>query len=135
MGQNAPNYQQFARFYNQPQQTFGPTRIALPYQYYNYPQPNQQLSFLVTLDLPNLSKLINGPIQHDPFWPTILVKLPSYIPNFDGKKGEYPKNHAMTFHLWCSSNSLMDDSIGLRLFQITLTRYWSKAPQLQENIP
>ena len=27
----------------------------------------------------------------------------------------------MNFHLWCSSNSLMDDSIQLRLFQCTLT--------------
>ncbi len=27
----------------------------------------------------------------------------------------------MTFHLWCSSNALNDDSIRLRLFQRTLT--------------
>jgi hypothetical protein len=27
----------------------------------------------------------------------------------------------MTFHLWCSSNNIMDDSIRLRLFQRTLT--------------
>ena len=27
----------------------------------------------------------------------------------------------MTFHLWCSSNSIVDDSIRLRLFQRTLT--------------
>lgn len=27
----------------------------------------------------------------------------------------------MTYHLWCSSNSLMDDSIRLHLFQCTLT--------------
>ena len=31
------------------------------------------------------------------------------------------KNHVMTFHLWCYSNSLMDDSVRLRLFQRTLT--------------
>jgi hypothetical protein len=43
------------------------------------------------------------------------------IPKFDGKVGEDPNNHVMTFHLWCSSNSLMDDSIRLRLFQRTLT--------------
>lgn len=35
--------------------------------------------------------------------------------------GEDPSNHVMTFHLWCSSNTLNDDSIGLRLFQQTLT--------------
>ena len=40
MGQNSPNYQQFGGFYGKPQQTFGPTGVALPYQYYNYPQPN-----------------------------------------------------------------------------------------------
>ena len=27
----------------------------------------------------------------------------------------------MTYHLWCSSNSWVDDSIHLRLFQRTLT--------------
>ena len=54
---------------------------------YNYPQPNRQLPFLATLDLPDLSKLINDPIQHNPFWPTIPVKFPSDIPKFEGKKG------------------------------------------------
>ena len=83
-------------------------------------QPNRRLSFLATLDLLDLSKLINEPIQHNPSWPPILVKLPSNIPNFDGKQGDDPKNHVMTFHLWCSSNSLMDDSVRLRLFQRTL---------------
>ena len=43
-------------------------------------------------------------------------KLPSNIPKFHGKLGEDPKNHVMTFHCWCSSNSLMDDSIYLHLF-------------------
>ena len=33
-----------------------------------------------------------------------------------------PSNHVMTFHLWCSSNSLVDDSIRLSLFYPTLTR-------------
>jgi hypothetical protein len=61
------------------------------------------------------------PIYHSPVWPAIPAKLPSDIPKFDGKSGEDPNNHVMTFHLWCSSNSLMDDSIRLRLFQRTLT--------------
>ena len=74
------------------------------------------------LDLPDLSRLINDPIHHDPSWPAIPVKLPSDIPNFDGKPSEDPKNHvSMNFHLWCSSNYLMDGSIRLQLFQITLT--------------
>ena len=32
----------------------------------------------------------------------------------------------MTFHLWCSSNSLMDDSIWLHFFQRTLTGSMTK---------
>ena len=88
----------------------------MPYQYYQYVEPNRQLPFLETLDLPDLSKLINDPIQHNPSWPSILVKFPLDIPKFDGKQGDDPKNHIMTFHLWCSSNYFMDDSILLRLF-------------------
>ena len=34
--------------------------------------------------------------------------------------------HVTTFHLWCSSNSLIDDSIRLRIFQRTLTRNVAK---------
>jgi hypothetical protein len=79
------------------------------------------LPFLATLDLPDLSRILNDPIRHSPQWPAIPAKLPSDIPKFDGKAGEDPNNHVMTFHLWCSSNSLMDDSIRLRLFQRTLT--------------
>jgi hypothetical protein len=79
------------------------------------------LPFLATLDLPDLSRILNDPIRHSPQWPAIPAKLPSDIPKFDGKPGEDPNNHVMTFHLWCSSNSLMDDSIRLRLFQRTLT--------------
>ena len=98
MGQNAPNYQQFGGFYEKTQQTFGPTEVALLYRYYNYAQPNQQLSFLATSYFPDLSNLINDPIQNDPFWPTIPTKLSSDITKFDGKQGEDHKNHVMTFH-------------------------------------
>ena len=108
------------------QSTYGPTGIHIPYQYYQYVEPNQQLPFLETLESPYLSKLINDPIQHNPLWPAIPVKLRSYIPNFDGKQGEDPKNHVMTFHLWCSSNSLMDDSVRLSLFHQNLTSMTTK---------
>ena len=43
--------------------------------------------------------------------------LPSDIPKFEGKSGEDPSNHVMTYHLWCASNSLIDNSIRLRIFQ------------------
>ena len=53
-------------------------------------------------------------------WPTIPTNLPLDIPKFEGRRGDDLSNHMMTFHLWCSSNSLVDDSIRLRLFQRTL---------------
>jgi hypothetical protein len=102
---------------------YDPTGIltGFPPQSHQYPQVNRQLPFLATLDLPDLSRILNDPILLSPHWPVITAKLSSDIPKFDGKPGEYPNNHVMTFHLWCSSNSLMDDSIRLRLFQRTLT--------------
>jgi hypothetical protein len=59
-------------------------------------------------------------VSHDPTWPPVPTKLPLDIPKFEGKNGEDPGDHVTTFHLWCSSNSLKDDSIRLRLFQRTL---------------
>jgi len=47
----------------------------------------------------------------------IASKIPSDILKFDGKLGEYPSTHIMAYHLWCSSNSLMDDSVRLHIFQ------------------
>ena len=79
------------------------------------------LPFLAMLNLPNLSRLTNDPVAHDPVWSTVPTKLPSDIPKFEGKPGEDPSEHVTTFHLWCSSNSLHHDSIRLRLFQRTLT--------------
>ena len=80
-----------------------------------------KLPFLETLELLGLSKLTNNPIQHHPTWPPVLVKIPMDIPKFDGKTGEDPANHITTYHLWCVSNSFLDDSIKLRLFPRTLT--------------
>ena len=76
-----------------------------------------RLPFFTTLNLPDLSRLMNDPVSHDPAWMAIPKKLPSNIPKFEGKPGEDPSEHVTTFHLWCSSNSLHDDSIRLRLFQ------------------
>jgi hypothetical protein len=105
------------------QTTYSPTGIpmGLPPQSHQYLHVNRQLPFLATSDLPDLSRILNDPILHSPHWPVIPTNLPSDIPKFDGKPGEDPNNHVMTFHLWCSSNSLMNDSIRLRLFQQTLT--------------
>jgi hypothetical protein len=65
---------------------------------------------------------MNDPVRHDPTWPPVPTKLPSDIPKFEGKTGEDLGDRVTTFHLWCSSNSLNDDSIHLRLFQRTLMR-------------
>ena len=54
------------------------------------------------------------------------TKLPSDIPKFEGKQVEVPGNHVMNFHLWCSSNSIIEDTILLRLFQCTLTAVATK---------
>ena len=56
---------------------------------------------------------MNDSIQHAYFWSPIPAKLLYDIPKFDCKHGQY--------HLWCSSNSLMDDSIYLRILQLNLT--------------
>ena len=94
--------------------------------HYPYPQNTQnpfaptKLPFLATLELPDLSKLTNDPIQHHPAWPPVPVKIPTDIPKFDGKTGEDPANHITTYHLWCVSNSFLDDSIKLQLFPRTL---------------
>ena len=99
-----------------------PTAQAIPsYPGYASPNLNQQLPFVATLELPDLNRLTNDPIAYAPWWPAIPHKLPSDIPKFNGNPGEDPSNHVMTFHLWCSSNTLNDDSIRLRLFQRTLT--------------
>jgi hypothetical protein len=65
--------------------------------------------------------MTNDPILHSPFWLVIPAKLHSDILKFDGKPGEDHNNHVITFHIWCSSNSLMDYYIWLCLFQCTLT--------------
>jgi hypothetical protein len=49
------------------------------------------------------------------------TKIPSDIPKFEGKVGDDPAKHIMTFNLWCCSNNIMYDSIQLRLFQCMIT--------------
>ena len=77
---------------------------------------NPQLLFLATLELPDVSKLTNDPILHNPYWPSVPIKIPGDCPKFEGKAGEDPQAHVMTYHLWCSSNSWVDDSIRLCIF-------------------
>ena len=69
---------------------------------------------------------MNDPVRHNATWPPVPSKLPSDIPKFEGKNGEDLDSHITTFHLWCSSNSLNDDIVRLRLFQITFTSVVAK---------
>jgi hypothetical protein len=64
---------------------------------------------------------MNDPMRHDITWPPVPTKLSSDILKFKGNIGEDLGDHVTTFHLWCSSNSLNNDSICLILFQRTLT--------------
>ena len=73
------------------------------------------------LDILDLYKLTNDPIYHNLLWPPIPHKILTDIPKFDGKQGEDLGTHITTYHLWCVSNSMVDDSIRLRLFPHTLT--------------
>jgi hypothetical protein len=52
-----------------------------------FPGYNQQpkLPFLATLYLPNLSRLLNDPICHNPRWPSMSTNFPLDIPKFEVK--------------------------------------------------
>jgi hypothetical protein len=82
------------------QTAYGPTGLptGFPPQSHHYSQVNRQLPLLATLDLLDLSSILNDPIRHSPQWPAIPAKLPSNIPKFDGKLGEDLNNHVMNFH-------------------------------------
>jgi hypothetical protein len=83
-------------------------------------QQQPKLPFLATLHLTYLTRLLNDPIFHDPHWPPMPTKFSLDISKFEAKPNEDLGDHVTTFHLWCSSNSLKDDSVQLRLFQCTL---------------
>jgi hypothetical protein len=40
------------------------------------PPPNILMPYMESLNIPNLTKLTNDPILHDPTWPNIPTKLP-----------------------------------------------------------
>jgi hypothetical protein len=111
-------------FYQNPGQhpnfSWQPGASQTPGPFFPGYQQQPKLPFLATLHLPDLTRLLNDPICHDPRWPPMPTKLPSDIPKFEAKPNEDPGDHVTTFNLWCSSNSLKDDSVHLRLFQRTL---------------
>ena len=87
---------------------------------------NTQLPFLYMLDLPNLLRIKNDSILHNLLWLAIPHKIPLEIPKFDDKIGEDPSMHITTYHLWCVSNSMLDDSVKLHILPCTLTKSASK---------
>jgi hypothetical protein len=80
MGYMPPNPPQpnLSGLSNYLQTAYGPTGIptGLPPQNYQFPQVNRQFPFLATLDLPDLSRILNDPILHSPYWP--MSYRPSY---------------------------------------------------------
>jgi hypothetical protein len=104
----------------QPNFSWQPGASQTPGPFFIGYQQQPKIPFLVMLHLPDLTRLLNDPICHDPRWPPMPTKLLSYIPKFEAKPNEDPGDHVTTFHIWCSSNSLKDDSVQLRLFQRTL---------------
>jgi hypothetical protein len=75
---------------------------------------------------------MNDPMFHDPTCPPVPTKLALDIPKFEGKTGEDLGDHVTTFHLWCSSNSLKDDSIWLRSGMILRWKFILKCRNLGE---
>ena len=88
--------------------------------------PNPHLPFMAILNLPDVSKLINDPIEHDPAWLDMHDTIPLDIPKFEWKLGYDPVNHVISFHLWCSSNNIVEDFVRIFLFQQTLIGTTSK---------
>jgi hypothetical protein len=111
-------------FYQNPSQqpnfSWQPGASQNPGPFFHDHNQQPKLPFLATLHFLDLTRLLNDPIYHDLRWPPMPTKLPSNIPKFKTKSNEDPGDHVTTFHLWCSSNSLKDDSVQLHLFQRTL---------------
>lgn len=76
---------------------------------------------MVGWNLSYLSRLTNDPITYDMAWLAMATKIPSDILKFEEKATEGPVNHVMSFHLQCSYNRIIEESVWLCLFQRTLT--------------
>ena len=66
--------------------------------------PTTKIFLSMPLNMSNLLKLTNEPVQHNPTWTPIPTKLHSDNPKFKGNTGEDQWKHTMKFHLTCSSN-------------------------------
>jgi len=84
------------------------------------------LPYVTGLNLDDVTNLINDPIGYDVSWPTMPTKFPLDIPKFEGKVWKDPTNDVMFVHLWFSSNNIIENIVGLRLFQHTLIELVTK---------
>jgi hypothetical protein len=119
MSQQAPNpyvgndHDYYQRPSQQPNFSWQPGASQTLGSFFPSYNPQPKLQFLATLHLLYMTRILNDPICHDPSWPPMPNKFPSDIPKLEAKPNEDPSDHVTTFHLWCSSNSLRDDSIEL----------------------
>ena len=73
-----------------------------PYMNQKYQGPwhrlaQPRLPFLTTLNLPDLSRLMNDLVSHDPAWSVVPKKLPSDIPKFKGNEEKILVNMSLPF--------------------------------------
>jgi hypothetical protein len=52
------------------------------------PPPNLPMPYLASLNIPDLTKLMNDPILHDATWPNMPTKLPSDIQSLKENQGK-----------------------------------------------
>ena len=71
--------------------------VNQPYQGAWNQMSKPRLPFLAMLNLPNLSRLTNDLVSHDPTWPVILTKLPSDILKFEGNTSEDPGEQSQCY--------------------------------------
>lgn len=78
-------------------------------------------------------RLAHDPILHSPYWPLVPTKILGDCLKFEGNSREEPQAHVMTYHLWFSSNTWVEDSVRLCFFQRTLTgaavKWYIKLPR------
>jgi hypothetical protein len=105
MSQQAPNlYAGHVHGYyhipeQQPNFSWQPGASQTPGSFFPGYNPQPKLPFLATLHLPDLKRLLNDPIYHDPSWTPMPTKLPLDIPKFEARPNEDPGDHVTNFHI------------------------------------
>lgn len=73
---------------------------------------------MASLNLPDLSQLLNDPLLHDLNWLPMPTNIPMNFPNLERNLGDDSTDHIKYFYMWCSSSSIMDDLVHLHLFHL-----------------